>query len=249
VGYFRIGFIRQNSEHIDHEGNRYMPTKRKTITPKQPTSLPNGVVFEPWKVVLLASFLIGIGTLLGWFSHAAIAPRQAFAPHQFAQQPVDNQEIQALTAHIEEAEAELLIDPLNAATQIHLGNLYYDLGSARNNSGNAQGAHSDWKRAIRHYEQARSSGGASPDVLTDLGTMYFRTDQPENAVAAYEEAISADPRHLNAWMNMGVAKRQSLGDNEGATAAWKRYLEIDPNSADASRVRTWLQQMGAEFPD
>jgi len=206
------------------------------------------IAFEPWKILLIGIFFLTLGVLLGWFMHAVYAP----APRHggvgqsgaaAAQQALDA-EVTSILAHIEQSRTQLLANPGDPEINVHMGNLYYDLGAAHSNAANGVGARDAWLQSIRYYTLARDAGVAAPDFLTDLGTMYFRTDQPDKAVELYEEALSIDPRHRNAWMNLGVVKRQGLNDVPGAIAAWQSYLEINGTGPDADRVRLWLSQVG-----
>ena len=217
------------------------------MKPQQPNRTAT-IAFEPWKILLIGIFFLTLGVLLGWFMHAVYAP----APRQggvgqsgaaAAQQALDA-EVTSILAHIEQSRIQLLANPGDPEINVHMGNLYYDLGAAHSNAANGAGAREAWLQSIRYYTIARDAGVTAPDFLTDLGTMYFRTDQPDKAVELYEEALSGDPRHRNAWMNLGVVKRQGLNDVPGAIAAWQSYLEIDASSPGADRVRLWLSQVG-----
>jgi len=210
----------------------------------------NGVVIEPFRLVLFALFFLVLGVALGWFTHsyyavAAGAPVRAGSSGPLGAGPSDEQ-LRVLLDQVVQAEAQLALRPTDLAQREHLGNLYYDLGEARERLGDEAGPRRAFLRAIEHYEVVRQAGAASPDVLTDLGTTYLRPGppgQPTRAVGAYEDAIAKDPRHGNAWMNMGVVKRESLNDETGAREAWERFLEISPAGPDAKRVRTWLDQV------
>jgi tetratricopeptide (TPR) repeat protein len=164
------------------------------------------------------------------------------APSQGAPE-ASGQPVEVVLDRIAQAESQLATRPGDLPQREHLGNLYYDLGEGRDHLGDKQGARQAFLRAIEHYEAVRQAKIATPDVLTDLGTMYFRSGQAERAVKAYEEAIAKDPRHRNAWMNLGIVKREGLGDQAGARQAWERFLEISPTGPDAERVRTWLTQV------
>jgi len=230
------------------------------------------IAFEPWKILLIGFFFLTLGVLLGWFMHAVYAPAPRHggvgqSGAAAAQQALDA-EVTSILAHIEQSRTQLLrtaatitisdtvmngetwlhipywANPGDPEINVHMGNLYYDLGAAHSNAANGVGARDAWLQSIRYYTLARDAGVAAPDFLTDLGTMYFRTDQPDKAVELYEEALSIDPRHRNAWMNLGVVKRQGLNDVPGAIAAWQSYLEINGTGPDADRVRLWLSQVG-----
>lgn len=228
---------------------RSMPPKR-CPTPTTPVSKPpNGVVFERWKLIVLAAFFLGLGMLLGFFMSEYIRQNRATSQQiQHGALPVD-QEIRALLQHIGDAETQLLAEPNNPQVRVHIGNLYYDLALARDQVADAAGAQEAWQRAVQHYEAARSLGVADANMLTDLGTAYYRMNQPERAVEMYDAALAANPTNTNTWMNLGVVKWQALNDIPGAIAAWQEYLRLDPASANADRVRMWLAQVSGAVPE
>ena len=204
-----------------------------------------GLVVEPFHLVLIALSFLVLGVLLGWFTHGYYSVSQQPAGGQGGAPAAgaDAEQVRMLLDHVAQAESQLAARPGDLSQREQLGNLYYDLGEARARIGDAAGARQAFLRAIEQYEVVRQAGTATPDVLTDLGTMYYRSGQPGRAVKAFEEAVAKDPRHRNAWMNMGVVKRESLNDETGAREAWQRFLEISPAGPDAERVRTWLNQV------
>lgn len=207
-----------------------------------------GVLFEPWRLVLIAVFFLSLGVLLGWFIHGFYASSAAgpmgIPPGEIAVPHPGGEGIQAILDHILQAEAQMRARPDDLAQRVHLGNLYFDLGDAREASGDPRQGREAFLKAIAHYEAAKDAGDASPDLLTDLGTMYYRTGQPERAVRAYEQAIAANPNHRNAWMNLGIVKREALKDIPGAIEAWQQCLKLSPTGPDADRIRAWLSQVG-----
>lgn len=208
---------------------------------------PKGITVDPFHLVLGAALFLVLGVALGWLTHGyysvSVGASAIGEPVGMQTRGADDRQIQGYLDHIAEAEAQAALRPGDLSQQEHLGNLYYDLGGARERVGDKSGARQAFLGAIEHYEAVRQGGAASPDLLTDLGTMYFRSDQPQRAVGAYEDAIASDPNHRNAWMNMGVVKRDALGDSAGARQAWERFLEISPAGPQADRVRTWLNQV------
>ncbi len=212
---------------------------------------PTGVVFEPWKIIVLAMFFLGLGMLLGFFMSEYTRQNRVVSMQSAPQQgalPVD-QEIRALLQHIGEAETQLLADPNNPEVRVHIGNLYYDLALAHDRVTDVANAQEAWGRAARHYEAARELGVNDADMLTDLGTVYYRMNQPERAIETYDASLALNPRNANTWMNLGVVKRQALNDIPGAIAAWQEYLRLDPVSANADRVRMWLAQVSGSVPE
>ncbi len=99
--------------------------------------------------------------------------------------------------------------------------------------------------AIEAYEKALAIDPANAPVLTDLGIMYRRTGNPQEAVRRFDQAIAADPKLENPRFNKGIVLLHDLNNREGAIAAWEALLEINP-LAKAPNGQT-VDQLVTEF--
>ena len=73
----------------------------------------------------------------------------------------------------------------------------------------------------------------APVVAEDylgMGNLYYSQKKPEQAVAAYQEAIRRAPRDPRAYANLGTALR-SLGQLAEATSAYQQALQLQPGQA------------------
>ena len=95
-----------------------------------------------------------------------------------------------------------------------MGNTYFDT--------------SRFSKAIRAYTKYDEIQPGNANVLTDLGVMYRRNGQPQEALATFEKAMSADPRHELSRFNKAIVLMYDLGDIPGAIAAWEEQLKINP---------------------
>lgn len=204
---------------------------------------PPGPRTKASRVVIGALFVFILGVIAGWALHAAIAPGENPTAGPADAGPLDGQ-IAALQKQISEAEAALGVRGDRIAARVQLANGYFDLGTALASRGDSAQASTAFAQAIVHYEAARAAGTASADVLTDLGTMYFRVGKPAEAVGAYLQAIATDSAHANAWMNLGVVRKEAFGDTAGARQAWERVIQRNPSAPEAARVKGWLRVMG-----
>lgn len=191
------------------------------------------------RLSLVAGLFFVVGVISGWAIHGAVIPSFGDNGETHSQAPQPRR-ILELQNEALSAEAELSVKPDDITIRAHLGNLYFDIGTAYDGTGDSSAAQAAFASAIRCYEAARSLGATSPDLITDLGTMYFRVHRPHDAVRVYEEVVRTDPRHQNAWMNLGVVKKEALADDTGAIQAWERYLALNPTGPEADRVRAWL---------
>ncbi|HWU69378.1 MAG TPA: tetratricopeptide repeat protein [Stenotrophobium sp.] len=67
--------------------------------------------------------------------------------------------------------------------------------------------------------------------LTNLGILYARANQPQQAIGAFSRAVVVNPQNAVAYNWLGVLYRQS-GNYPRAEQAYKQALAIDANDAE-----------------
>lgn len=70
-------------------------------------------------------------------------------------------------------------------------------------------------------------------ALTNLGYLYSRQRQFQEAEEALAQAVEIDPENASTWLNLGNARRH-LGDRERAAEAFRRAHELDPDSSETA---------------
>jgi tetratricopeptide (TPR) repeat protein len=115
---------------------------------------------------------------------------------------------------------------VNASTFVSMGDAAYDAGAP--------------KAAILAYEKALEIQPHNPDVLTDLGTMYLRTNDLEKAIASFRDAATADPKHIKSRFNLGIALMTSKKYSEAADA-FSQCVSIDPKGELAPAAQAHLK--------
>ncbi|MCB1739840.1 MAG: tetratricopeptide repeat protein [Gammaproteobacteria bacterium] len=71
----------------------------------------------------------------------------------------------------------------------------------------------EFDRAERLYRALTLREPADADHWLRLGNVYGRSSRPEEAVAAYQEAVLRDPGLAKAWHNMGVIRLQQAANS------------------------------------
>ncbi len=105
-------------------------------------------------------------------------------------------------------------NPTNVAAWINLGNLYFDTNQ--------------FDKSIWAYQKSLELEPNNPNVLTDMGVMYRRKGQPQEAVKAFDEAIRVDPKHEVARFNKGIVLLHDLEKPEEGIRSWEELLKINP---------------------
>jgi len=73
-------------------------------------------------------------------------------------------------------------------------------------------------------------------VRTDMGTAYWYTGNPDQAIAEFNRALKYNATHPGTLFNMGVVKWQGKMDPAGAVQAWEQLLQTNPNYQQKQQV-------------
>jgi len=181
---------------------------------------------EKQMVKLETSLAIGfIALVLGFFGGVAFSSKPS-APVQYAQQsaPPPQQQQRApqrgptpeMLNAIKVLEDKVASAPNDISSMTRLANMYFDINQ--------------YDKAIDTYKKIVSLDSQNANIWTDLGVMYLRSDRPQDALDAFNQAIAADPKHEQSRFNKGIVLTNALQDHAGAIAAWEGLLEINPNA-------------------
>jgi tetratricopeptide (TPR) repeat protein len=88
----------------------------------------------------------------------------------------------------------------------------------------------DFKRAFDTWNEVEALGGRSAISLMNKGLTLFQTDRLDEAIAAFDEALSIDAEFYPAWANKGAALAKA-GRSSEAIEAYGKALEIKPELA------------------
>ncbi|PKN15755.1 MAG: hypothetical protein CVU68_13545, partial [Deltaproteobacteria bacterium HGW-Deltaproteobacteria-3] len=83
-------------------------------------------------------------------------------------------------------------------------------------------------KAINAYSKSLALAPNNADVLTDLGVMYRRAGNPQQAIASFDRAIQVNAKHETARFNKGIVLLYDLKDQSGAIDAWQELISLNP---------------------
>lgn len=132
-----------------------------------------------------------------------------------------------ITVDVEQLKERLAQDANDIDAAQSLGNFYYDSGDA--------------EQAILYYEQVLEINPALSGVRTDLGAMYWRNDNIDQAEQAFRDVIARDPGFGHAYVNLGLLLQHAKGDIMEARFVWQQLISIDPNHVVAEKARELLR--------
>ena len=138
--------------------------------------------------------------------------------------PLDEAKVRDLTAKVSS-------DPKNAAATIELANTYFDAER--------------YADAIKYYEQALKLRPNDPDASTDLGVSYYYSNRTEDALQQFEKSLQMNPNHTKTWLNKGIVLAFGKQDLQGAETAWKKVVELAPNSPEGQAAKRGLEGITA----
>jgi cytochrome c-type biogenesis protein CcmH/NrfG len=119
-------------------------------------------------------------------------------------------------------------DPKNVQAWVQLGNDYFDTRQPQ--------------KAIEAYGRALELRPDDANVLTDQGVMYRDVGQFDKALANFEKANKADPKHVQSLFNMGVVFFHDLRQPKKAIEAWTKVIQIAPQSEQAAQARGAIEE-------
>ena len=82
------------------------------------------------------------------------------------------------------------------------------------------------------YRQALTLDPRNHYAMLGIAAVLMRRNSPQEAIGFLESAVRRRGRRPEYRVLLGDARR-AAGDEEGARAAWRQALEIDPNDHDA----------------
>lgn len=117
-------------------------------------------------------------------------------------------------------------NPKDFETAATLGNICYD---------NEEPAF-----AIVYYRIALDINPHSPEVRTDMATMYWQIDNVAHAEQAYRQVIKENPGFGNAYLNLGYLLLNAKNELKAARAIWTELIQGWPNDPAADKIRSLL---------
>lgn len=105
--------------------------------------------------------------------------------------------------------------------------------------------------ALAMFQSARKRRPHSAALWTNIG--FAMLANSENAVAAFETALTINARQINAYYGLAMAL-EAQGEMEGALGAMRTYLHLAPKGTDfyrmaSSAVWEWEEDRKAEPRD
>ncbi len=98
-----------------------------------------------------------------------------------------------------------------------------------------QDLNQDLKQALAALEKAWILNLSHSPTYTNLGILYTKYKNFEQAMEYFLQAIEFNPRDANAWKNLGMCFDE-LGDKEKAYRALKKAVELNPSYGESIQL-------------
>jgi tetratricopeptide (TPR) repeat protein len=118
-------------------------------------------------------------------------------------------------AIIQQLEAAAAQNPKDADVRLKLANFLYD--------------QKQYSKAIEWYQRALELDAKNVNARTDLGTAYFYSGRPQDALHEYAKSLAIDPKHESTLLNAIVVNLEGMHDLAAAQKAWDRLHQLNPN--------------------
>jgi len=120
-----------------------------------------------------------------------------------------------IAAVIQQTETMSAQNPKDPAIPLKLANFLYD--------------QKQYSKAIEWYQRALGLDPKNVNAHTDLGTAFFYTNRPQDALREYDKSLEIDPKHESTMLNAIVVNLEGIRDLAAAQKAWDRLHNLNPN--------------------
>jgi tetratricopeptide (TPR) repeat protein len=97
-----------------------------------------------------------------------------------------------------------------------------------------------YAQALEWYQRALELDPKNVNARTDLGTAYFYTGHPQEALREYRKSLALNPQHEPTLLNMVVVNLEGTHDLAAAQAAWEKLRKVNPNNPALESLRQKL---------
>jgi len=94
--------------------------------------------------------------------------------------------------------------------------------------------------AIEWYERSLRLNPKDAGARTDLGTSYFYSGKPQQAIAEYNKALAINPNHQPTLFNLIVVNLEGTHDLRAASKYWNELNKQNPNYPGMKEIKAKL---------
>lgn len=210
-------------------------------------------LWRPTQVIVMAAVCLVIGVVLGYLlrgSAPAASPAQTAMTEPSGAPTMPAGAIPASTAQAPagtpEGHPKLTIDDMKRMADAKAAPLLEKLKANPNDAttlnqlGILYRATHQFKEAEGYFEKSLEVNPKNVDVRTDLASCLYYTGDADGAIAQLNKALTYDPKHAGALMNLGIIKWKGKNDVPGAVAVWEKLLKLNPDFKQKDAVERMI---------
>lgn len=99
-----------------------------------------------------------------------------------------------------------------------------------------------FKEAEGYFEKSLEIDPRNVDARVDLASCLYYSADVDGAVAQLNKALTYNPRHPGALMNLGIILLKGKNDAPGAIAVWQKLLKLNPDFAQKDAVERMIAE-------
>jgi len=96
------------------------------------------------------------------------------------------------------------------------------------------------EEAIAELRESLKDNMSCVSTRVMLGMALVKVGRPEEAVKEFALATESSPDYAMAWLNLGLVHARFTRNTAEAVRCFKRYLELEPESSIADKVRRYV---------
>lgn len=97
-----------------------------------------------------------------------------------------------------------------------------------------------FEQAIAWYQKVLALDPQNVNAHTDLGTSYFKSGRPQEALREFRRSLEINPEHAQTLFNSIVVNLEGTHDLAAAQQAWDRLHALSPNYPGLDRLKQSL---------
>jgi cytochrome c-type biogenesis protein CcmH/NrfG len=221
------------------------------MEPESNPPVSTNPLWRPVQVIVLSAVCLVTGVLLGYLlrgsapTATANASVTAPAPSPMAAAPVAGA---TASAGASKEHPQMTLDDMKRMADAKAAPLLEKLktnpkdADSLNKLGILYRATHQFKEAEGYFEKSLEINPKNADARVDLASCLYYSGDADGALVQLNKALTYDPNHAGALMNIGIIKLKSKNDLPGAIAAWQKLLKTNPDFPQKDAVQRMIDE-------
>ncbi|MFQ5947111.1 MAG: tetratricopeptide repeat protein, partial [Anaerolineae bacterium] len=106
-----------------------------------------------------------------------------------------------------------------------------------------------YREAIAAYQAVLKRDPRNVEAITHLGVVLSVAGHTEDALGAFDKAISIDPRYAHAYWDKARVLYEAKRDYEGAIRTWEQFVSLVSSGEDRDRALNLMREAQRRLTD